>query len=79
MEKNTPRLFERDNLLWMGVGAALILAGILLMAGGKSADPNVFNDEEVYGFRRITLAPILILLGLATEVYAIMKRGGSES
>jgi hypothetical protein len=78
MEKNTPRLFERDNLLWMGVGAALILAGILLMAGGKSTDPNVFVDNEVYGFRRITVAPILILLGLATEVYAIMKRGRED-
>ena len=78
MEKNTPRLFERDNLLWMGVGAVLILAGILLMAGGKSTDPNVFVDNEVYGFRRITVAPILILLGLATEVYAIMKRGRAD-
>ena len=78
MEKNTHRLFERENLVWMGVGAVLILAGILLMAGGKSSDPNVFNDNEVYGFRRITVAPILILLGLATEVYAIMRRGKSE-
>jgi hypothetical protein len=78
MEKNTPRLFERENLIWMGVGALLILAGILLMSGGKSADPNVFNDGEVYGFRRITVAPVLIILGLATEVYAIMKRGKSE-
>ena len=75
MEKNTDTLFGRENLLWMAVGAALILAGILLMAGGKSPDPNVFDDREVYGFRRITLAPILIVLGLATEVYAIMKRG----
>ena len=75
MEKNPTPLFERDNLVWMAVGAALILAGILLMAGGKSTDPNMFDDKEVYGFRRITVAPILILLGLATEVYAIMKRG----
>lgn len=75
MEKNTDSLFGRENLLWMAVGAALILAGILLMAGGKSPDPNVFDDREVYGFRRITLAPILIVLGLATEVYAIMKKG----
>jgi hypothetical protein len=78
MEKKPTPLFERDNLVWMAIGAALILAGILLMAGGKSGDPNVFDDKEVYGFRRITIAPILILLGLATEVYAIMKRGRTE-
>jgi hypothetical protein len=44
------------------------------MAGGKSSDPNVFNEDEVYSFRRITLAPILIIAGLMVEVYAIMKR-----
>jgi hypothetical protein len=44
------------------------------MSGGKSADPNVFKNEEVYSFRRITIAPILILLGLGIEVYAIFKK-----
>jgi hypothetical protein len=44
------------------------------MAGGKSDDPNVFNAKEVYSFRRITLAPILILIGLALEVVAIFRK-----
>ncbi|MCU0323560.1 MAG: DUF3098 domain-containing protein [Chitinophagaceae bacterium] len=44
------------------------------MIGGKSADPNVFNKDEVYSFRRITLAPILIVAGLIIEIYAIMKK-----
>jgi hypothetical protein len=44
------------------------------MSGGKNADPNVFDENEVYSFRRITLAPLLIMAGLMVEVYAIMKK-----
>lgn len=58
----------------MGIGIAIILIGFLLMAGGKSTDPNVFSENEVYSFQRITLAPILIITGLIVEVYAIMKK-----
>jgi hypothetical protein len=58
----------------MLVGAALILIGMLLMSGGKSADPNVFNTDEVYSFRRITLAPILIIAGFIVEIFAIFKK-----
>jgi hypothetical protein len=48
------------------------------MAGGKSTDPNVFSDNEVYSFRRITLAPLLIIAGLLIEVYAIMKKSSGN-
>jgi hypothetical protein len=58
----------------MLIGAALILIGMLLMSGGKSADPNVFNTDEVYSFRRITLAPILIIAGFIVEIFAIFKK-----
>jgi hypothetical protein len=44
------------------------------MAGGRSEDPNVFNPNEVYGFRRITIAPIVILAGLVIEIYAIFRQ-----
>jgi hypothetical protein len=74
MEKKKVELFTKDNYLWMGIGVAVMLVGLLLMAGGKNSDPNVFNEGEVYSFRRITLAPILIIAGLMVEVYAIMKR-----
>jgi hypothetical protein len=67
-------LFSKENYIWMIAGIALVAIGILLMSGGKSADPNVFKDNEVYSFRRITLAPILILIGLGIEVYAIFKK-----
>lgn len=70
----TGNLFSKDNYIWMIAGIVLVVLGILLMSGGKSADPNVFRDNEVYSFRRITLAPILILIGLGIEVYAIFKK-----
>jgi hypothetical protein len=74
MEKNKAPLFTRENYVWMAVGIAIVLLGLLLMAGGKSADPTVFDESEVYSFRRITLAPLLIMAGLMVEVYAIMKK-----
>jgi hypothetical protein len=67
-------IFEKQNYMWMAIGAAVIILGFLLMIGGKSSDPNVFNKNEVYGFRRITLAPVLIIAGLIIEIYAIMKK-----
>lgn len=67
-------LFTKDNYIWMIAGIILVGIGIILMSGGKSEDPNVFRKEDVYSFRRITIAPILILLGLAIEVYAIFKK-----
>jgi len=44
------------------------------MAGGKSDDPNIFNPEEVYSMRRITIAPIVVLLGFLIEIYAIFHK-----
>lgn len=70
----TGALFGKDNYRWMIIGIVLVAVGILLMSGGKSSDPNVFKAEEVYSFRRITLAPIIILIGLGIEVYAIFKK-----
>jgi len=55
------------------IGLALIFVGFLLMIGGGSDDPNVFN-EKIFSFRRITLAPILILAGFVIEIFAIMKK-----
>ncbi|GAB4092877.1 DUF3098 domain-containing protein [Flaviaesturariibacter terrae] len=67
-------LFGRDNLMWMGIGAVVIVIGFLLMAGGGSKDPNAFNASEVYSKTRITVAPIVILAGLVIEIYAIFRR-----
>lgn len=67
-------LFTKDNYIWMIVGAFVIVVGMVVMSGGKSPDPNVFNYKEVYSSRRITIAPVLIVIGLLIEVYAIFKR-----
>lgn len=67
-------LFGKENYIWIIAGLVVIAIGLMLMAGGKSDDPNVFAENEVYSFRRITLAPIFILAGLGLEVYAIFRK-----
>lgn len=74
VEKKQESLFTKDNYLWMAIGGVVMLLGFLLMIGGKSPDPNVFNPKEIYSTRRITVAPALIVLGLLIEIYAIMKK-----
>ncbi|MBL4746911.1 MAG: DUF3098 domain-containing protein [Flavobacteriaceae bacterium] len=64
-------LFEKRNYVIMLVGLAFIAIGFILMSGGGSDNPAVFN-EEIYNFRRIRLAPTLVLIGFAIEVYAIL-------
>jgi hypothetical protein len=73
-QKDQHFLFDKENYMWMIGGVALIFIGFLLMAGGKSPNPHEFLYDEIYSFRRITLAPIVILLGFGIEVYAIMKK-----
>jgi uncharacterized membrane protein len=75
---NTTPFFNKDNYRWMIIGIVLVALGLLLMAGGKSNDPNVFNPNEVYSFTRITIAPILILAGFAIEIFAIFKKSKSS-
>jgi hypothetical protein len=65
--------FGKENYRLMLIGLAFIAIGFLLMIGGGSTDPSKFNPE-IFSFRRITLAPILILAGYVIEVFAIMKR-----
>lgn len=67
-------LFTKDNYMWMAIGAAVIALGMFLMAGGKNADPNTFDTNVVYSKTRITVAPIVILLGFAIEIFAIFKK-----
>ena len=67
-------LFTKDNYLWMLIGAVVVALGMFLMSGGKSTDRSVFNTNEVYSTLRITVAPVLILLGLGIEIYAIFKK-----
>lgn len=65
--------FNRDNYKLLFIGLALIILGFLLMIGGGSEDPDTFS-EDIFSFRRMTLAPLLILAGYIVEIFAIMKR-----
>ncbi|TXN38063.1 DUF3098 domain-containing protein [Flagellimonas hymeniacidonis] len=64
-------IFQRKNYLFLFIGLAFIVLGFILMSGGGSDDPNVFNPD-IYSFRRIRLAPTLVLIGLGIQVYAIL-------
>jgi hypothetical protein len=66
-------LFGKKNYVIMLIGLAIIALGFILMSGGGSNDPNVFNPD-IYDFRRIRLAPTLVIIGLAVEVYAILAK-----
>lgn len=73
-QKPLPTLFTKENYTWMIIGAMILGLGMILMAGGKNQDPNVFDKNVVYSTTRITIAPILIVAGLLIEVYAIFKK-----
>lgn len=70
-------IFEKKNFKVMLIGLAVIALGFILMAGGGSDDPEVFNPE-IYNWRRIRLAPMLVLLGFGIEVYAILLNPGKK-
>ena len=63
-------LFSKKNYRIMLIGIAVIAIGFILMAGGGSDDPTVFN-EKIYNWQRIRLAPTLVIIGLGLQVYAI--------
>jgi len=63
----------KENLKLMVIGLVIIIIGFLLMTGGKSNDPSVFNPE-IFSFQRITLAPMVVLFGFVFEIFAIMKK-----
>lgn len=66
-------LFDKTNYIMFAAGLALIVIGFILMSGGGSEDPNVYN-EELFSTRRIVIAPLLVVSGFVVEVFAIMRR-----
>jgi len=71
--KETGFALTSENYKLMAIGFAIIVLGFILMTGGGSDDPNVFSSD-IFSFRRITLAPIVLVIGFAFEIYAIMKK-----
>ena len=70
-ENSSGTVFYKKNYIVMVIGLLTIAVGFILMSGGGSDDPNVFNPE-IYSFRRIRLAPTIVLIGFAIEIYAIL-------
>ncbi len=71
-------LFDRHKYMWLIIGLVVTALGFLLMIGGKSDDPEVFSDA-IFSFRRLTLAPLLVLAGYAIQIYAIMKKSSNAN
>lgn len=72
-EISTDLAFGKENYRLLLIGLAFIVTGFVLMIGGGSDDPKVFN-EAIFNFQRLTLAPLLILTGYVIEIFAIMKK-----
>lgn len=66
-------LFNKVNYKILLIGLAIITLGFILMSGGGSEDPNVFNGEKLFSFRRIRLAPAVVLIGFGITIYSILK------
>jgi hypothetical protein len=66
--------FSKENYIWLGVGVLLLVVGYLLMSGGGAESPDEFHADQLFSFRRITLAPITVLAGYGTILYAILKK-----
>ncbi len=64
-------VLSKINYILIAVGFVVIIIGYFLLSGGKSEDPSVFNPD-IFSFRRITLAPIVILFGFIIEIFAII-------
>jgi FtsH-binding integral membrane protein len=70
--------FTRDNYKWMIIGILISFAGFILMSGGGTDDPTQFAGDTLFSFRRMTLAPIMILAGFAVVLWAIVKTPKEE-
>ncbi|MBN1187499.1 MAG: DUF3098 domain-containing protein [Bacteroidales bacterium] len=76
-ESNKPSLgfaLAKENYKLIAIGFVIIIIGFVLMIGGKADNPLEFNYNEIFSFRRITLAPVVVLFGFMFEIYAIMKK-----
>lgn len=73
VENNDKMPLGKKNYIYMIGSFIIVIIGFMLMSGGGSDDPNVFNAEELFSFRRITLSVIVTLLGFGAMIYSIMK------
>jgi uncharacterized membrane protein len=74
MSKGDGLALPKENYLYIIAGVVVVLIGFFLMAGGGVDDPNVFDKEELFSTRRITVAPFMVILGYVVVLYGILKR-----
>ncbi len=73
-QKNTKDFpLGKENFKLIAVGFIILIIGFIILSGGRSPDPNVFSTK-IFDFRRLILAPLVILFGFLFEIYAIMKK-----
>lgn len=77
-ELNNDMPFTATNYKLLLIGLCILVVGYILMAGGGNGDPNTFNADELFSARRITVAPIVVLLGYGFVAYAILKKTGEN-
>jgi len=70
-------LFNKKNYLVLSLAILTISIGFIIMSGGESKDPMIFNDE-IFNFRRIRLAPALVLFGFGLAIYSIFVKSKSK-
>ena len=74
MEERKKMVLNKKNYLFIILGCVVVILGFVLMSGGGSENPDIFNEEELFSFRRITLAPFLVMLGYGLVLFGIMKK-----
>ena len=74
MEEKSKMVLGKKNYVFIIIGCLVVILGFILMSGGGSENPNVFQEEELFSFRRITLAPFMVMLGNGVDLYGIMKK-----
>ncbi|WP_040247087.1 DUF3098 domain-containing protein [Psychroserpens mesophilus] len=75
---NTEFIFGKKNYKFMLIGLGFIVLGFMLMSGGGSDDPNIY-DPSIFSWRRIRLAPAMVLIGFGIQVYAILLNPNKDS
>ena len=73
-ESKSKMTLAKENYKFIILGCVIVVLGFVLMSGGGTDNPNEFNAEELFSFRRITLAPFFVILGYIVVLYGVMKR-----
>ena len=74
MEENKRMVLKRKNYLFIVIGCLVVLLGFILMSGGGTENPEEFNEQALFSFRRITLAPFLVIAGYIVVLFGILKK-----